>query len=95
MSNGSRVENLRFLANAQKQINKVSKHLRRIHSPQKRKNKASRRWKKIRKKVSKLQNKVADRRQNWVHQTAIEITSTNSLVATEELSVKNMTRKTG
>jgi len=93
MSDGTKVDNPRFLATAQKQINKVSRQLRRKRSPQKRKTKASRRWKKTRKKVSLLQNKVANRRQNWVHQTATEITSANSLVATEELAVKNMTRK--
>ncbi len=92
MSDGTKVDNPRFLATAQKDINKVSKQLRRKRSPQ-RKTKASRRWKKVRKQVSKLQNKVANRRQNWVHQIATEITSTNSLVATEELAVKNMTAK--
>jgi putative transposase len=92
-SDGTKIENPRFLANAQKQINKVSKQLRRKRKPEKRKAKASRRWKKARKKVSKLQNQVANRRQNWVHQIATQIVSTNSLVATEELTVKNMTRK--
>jgi putative transposase len=93
-SDGTKIENPRFLANAQKQINKVSKQLRRKRKPEKRKAKASRRWKKVRKKVSKLQNKVGLRRQNWVHQIATQIVSNNSLVATEELTVKNMTRKT-
>jgi len=93
MSDGSKVDNPRFLAFAQKDINKVSKQLRRKRKPEKRKTKASRRWKKVRKKVSKLQNKVANRRQNWVHQTATQIVSTNSLVATEELAVRNMTAK--
>ncbi len=93
MSDGTKIDNPRFLASAQKHINKVSKRLRRKRSPQRRKVKASRRWKKTRKKVSLLQNKVANRRQNWVHQTATEIISANSLVATEELQVKNMTRK--
>lgn len=93
MSDGTKIDNPRFLATAQKDINKVSKQLRRKRSPQKRKIKASRRWKKVRKKVSKLQNKVANRRQSWVHQVATEITSANSLVATEELAVKNMMAK--
>lgn len=93
MSDGTKIDNPRFLANAQKQINKVSKQLRRKRSPHKRKTKASRRWKKVTKKVSKLQHKVANRRQNWVHQTATQIVSANSLIATEELAVKNMTRK--
>lgn len=93
MSDGTLIDNPRFLATAQKQINKASKQLRRKRNPQKRKVKASRRWKKARKKVSLLQTKVANRRQNWVHQVAAEITSANSLVATEELAVKNMTAK--
>lgn len=92
-SDGTKIENPRFLANAQKQINKASKQLRRKRKPEKRKAKASRRWKKARRKVSRLQNKVANRRQNWVHQVAKEITSDNSLIATEELAVKNLTRK--
>lgn len=93
MDDGTKIDNPRFLATAQKQINKVSKQLRRKRSPQKRKTKASRRWKKVRKQVSKLQSKVANRRQNWVHQVAAQIVSSNSLVATEELTVKNMTAK--
>lgn len=93
MDNGTKIDNPRFLANAQKQINKVSKQLRRKRSPQKRKVKASRRCKKTRKQVSKLQIKVANRRQNWVHQVAAQIVSSNSLVATEELTVKNMTAR--
>lgn len=93
MSDGSKIVNPRFLKVAQKEINKVSKQLRRKRKPEKRKTKASRRWRKVRKQVSKLQNKVANRRQNWVHQVATQIVSNNSLVATEELAVKNMTAK--
>jgi len=93
MDDGTKIDNPRFLANAQKQINKVSKQLRRKRSPQKRKTKASRRWKKVRKQVSRLQNKVANCRQNWVHQVATDIVRCNSLVATEELAVKNITAK--
>jgi putative transposase len=43
--------------------------------------------------VSKLTRKVANQRQNWVHQVAAKIACSNSLVATEKLEVKNMTRK--
>lgn len=122
MNDGTKIDNPRFLANTQKQINKVSKQLRRKRSPQKEpsgcfgtnplprktrlKIKASRRWKKTRKQISRLQSKVANRRQNWVHQVAAQIVSSNSArsfsggnlqkalqraVATEELTVKNMT----
>ncbi len=92
-NNGDKIDNPRFLASAQSDIRKASKKLRRKRKPEKRKFKASRRWKKFRKKVSKLQNKVANRRQDWTHKIAAQITSANSLVATETLNVKNMTAK--
>lgn len=91
--NGDKIDNPRFLASAQADIRKASKQMRRKRKPEKRKSKASRRWKKASCKVSKLQNKVANRRQDWVHQVAAQITRANSLVATETLQVKNMTRK--
>jgi putative transposase len=91
--NGDKIDNPRFLASAQADIRKASKGLRRKQKPQKRKTRASRRWKKARRQVSKLQNKVANRRQDWVHKVAAQITSANSLVATETLNVKNMTAK--
>ncbi|WP_375494337.1 hypothetical protein [uncultured Nostoc sp.] len=57
---------------------------------------ASRRFKKAQSKVSK----VANLRQNWVHQVAAEMVSSNSFssrrsanVATEKLEVPNMTAK--
>ena len=91
--NGDKIDNPRFLASAQADIRKAAKQMRRKRQPQKRKSKASRRWKKASCKVSRLQNKVANRRQNWVHQVAAQITSNNSLVATETLKVKNLTAK--
>jgi len=91
--NGEKIDNPRFLANAQSDIRKASKRLRRKRKPVKGKTKASRRWKKARKQVSKLQNKVANRRQDWTHKVAAQIVGDNSLVATETLQVKNMTAK--
>lgn len=91
--NGNKIDNPRFLASAQADIRKASKQMRRKRKPEKRSHKASRRWKKARKKVSKLQNKVANRRQDWTHKAAAQITSANSLVATETLNVKKMTAK--
>lgn len=94
MSDGTIVENPRFLAAAKVKISKASKVKRRKVKPDfKQKIKASQRWRKANKKVSKLQRKVASLRQNWVHQVAAEIVSSNSLVATEKLNIKNMTRK--
>jgi putative transposase len=55
--------------------------------------KASRRWKKHRQVVSKLQRKVTRQREDWLHKVTSDIVSGNSLVAGEQLSIKNMTRK--
>ncbi|MER3435900.1 MAG: transposase [Leptolyngbya sp. ERB_1_1] len=94
MSDGTMIENPRFMATTQAKIRKVSKQKRRKQSPNfKQKTKASKRWKKASKKVAKLQRKVANQRQDWVHQQAAEIVSRNRLVATEKLNLKGMTSK--
>ena len=92
-SNGNKIEPPRFLKEAQSQINKISKQLRRKRKPEKKKAKASRRWKKTQARLAKLKRKVANKRHNWVHHQAIDIVSFNSLIATEKLQIKNMTRK--
>ena len=93
LSDGTKIENPRFLAAQQKKIKQVSKSLRRKRKPEKNKTKASRRWRKVKYKVRKLHQKVARQRQNWCHQVAVQIVSSNSMVATEKLTLKNMTRK--
>jgi putative transposase len=109
LSDGTKIENPRFLAVQHKKIKRVSKSLRRKRKPEKRcalvgspdvksatrqnKAKASRRWRKVKNKVRKLHQKVARQRQNWCHQVAVQIVSSNSMVATEKLTLKNMTRK--
>jgi len=94
MSDGTMVENPRFLATMKAKISKASIAKRRKVKPDfKKKIKASKRWRKANKKVASLQRKVAFQRQDWVHQTATQIVSSNSMVATEKLNIKNMTRK--
>ncbi len=84
----------KFLRNAEVRIKHESKAKRRKRAPnRKSKVKASRRWKKASERVGKLTRKVAQERQNWIHQLATEIVSRNSLIATEKLEVKNMTRQ--
>ncbi len=98
------VEAPKFLRKAEAQIKQASKSKRRKRAPNTRfaasafgyrqsKVKASRRWKKASNRVGKLTRKVANQRQNWVHQVATQIVACNSLVATEKLEVKKMTRK--
>jgi putative transposase len=77
----------KFYRIAEQKIKKASKEKRRKRAPNRNKKiKASRRYK-------KAQTKVANQRQNWVHQVAVEIISSNSFIATEKLEVKNMTSK--
>ena len=92
-SNGGKIEPPKFLKEAQSQINKISKQLRRKRKPEKRKVSASRRWKKTQARLAKLKRKVANKRQNWVHHQAVDIVSCNSLIATEKLQISNMTRQ--
>jgi putative transposase len=94
LSDGTKLDNPRFLAKTQSKIRQVSKQKRRKRAPNvKRKIKASKRWKKAAQKVAKLQRKAAHQRQDWAHQVAAEIVSGHSLVATEKLNIKGMTRK--
>ncbi len=73
------VEAPKFLRKAEAQIKTASKSKRRKQAPNyKKKVKASRRWKKASNRVSELTRKVANQRQNWVHQVATEIASSNS-----------------
>jgi putative transposase len=88
------VEAPKFLRSSEAKIKHASKAKRRKRAPnRKSKVKASRRWKKASNRVSKITRKVANQRQDWVHQVATEITRSNSLVATEKLEVKKMTSK--
>ena len=93
-SNGELIENPRFIQQSQSKINRIAKKGRRKKAPNyKKRQQASRRWKKANKAVSKIQAKVARQRQDWQHQVATQIVSCNSLVATEKLNLKGMTRK--
>jgi putative transposase len=94
MSDGTIVDNPRFLAKSTKKIKRASSLKRRKRAPNFRKKvKVSKRWKKATLRVAKLQRKVANQRQDWIHKVAAEIVSGNSVVATEELNFKGMTSK--
>lgn len=92
--NHQQIDAPKFLRNAEQKVKKVSKEKRRKRAPNRNKKvKASRRFKKVQLRISKILRKVANQRQDWVHQVAAEIVSSNSFVATETLVVKNMTSK--
>ena len=96
-TNGSEnglVQAPRFFRKAEQRNKQLGKAKRRKRAPNfKKKVKASRRWKKTQKLVSKLNRKVANQRQNFVHQETTRIISGNSTVVTEKLEVKNMSAK--
>lgn len=93
-SNGELIENPRFLASSSQKIKQASRKLRKKRAPNFRKKiKASKRWRKARKNVSRLQQKVQGQREDWQHKVAAQIVSCNSMVATEKLNLKGMTRK--
>jgi putative transposase len=84
----------RFFRKAEQKNKQLGKAKQRKRSPNhKKKIKASRRWKTAQKQVSKLNKKVANQRQNWVHHETTRIVSGNSTVVTEELEVKRMSAK--
>lgn len=91
-SNGDFIDNPKFLKNAQVKIKTLAKKAKRKRNP-KPKVKPSRRWKKAARTVGKIQSKVGRQRQNWQHQISTEIVSVNSLVVTEQLNLKGMTKK--
>ena len=93
-SDGTIIDNPRFLKQSQQKVNRLAQKSRRKRAPNfKKRIRPSRRWKKANKDVSKIQSKVARQRQDWQHKVAAEIVSCNSFVATEKLNLKNLTRK--
>lgn len=93
-SDGTIIDNPRFIKQSQEKVNRLAKKSRRKRAPNyKKRIRPSRRWKKANKAVSKIQSKVARQRQDWQHKVASEIVSSNSFVATEKLNLKNLTRK--
>lgn len=94
MSDGTKIENPRFLATTQSRVCQASKEKRRRQAPnRKKKIKSSRRWKKAQQRVSKLTRKSARQRTDWAHKVTAQIVSKNSLVVTEKLNIKNMTSR--
>jgi putative transposase len=92
--NHSFVKAPKFLRNSEAKIKHLSKGKRRKVAPsKKKKQKASSRWKKTQSKISKVTRKVANQRDNWVHQVSADIIGCNSFVATEKLEVKKMTAR--
>lgn len=95
LATAPQVEPPKFLRKAEKEVKHLSREKRKKRAPNGRqKVKASSRYKKAQKRVSKVIRKVANCRQNWVHDIASRVIKSGySLVAMEKLEVKHMTRK--
>jgi putative transposase len=88
------ISNPRFTQVADKKVKQQSKKLRRKRAPNRKKGLlASNRWKKARKRVSKLQRKVANQRWDWQHKVTSDIASRHDIGVTEKLNTRAMTRK--
>ncbi len=88
----SEITNPRFIRQSEQKIKTLGKRMRRKDAPLKN-HRPSKRWKKANKQVSKLQRKVGNQRKNWQHQVTSDIASRYDIGVTEDLLVKNMTRK--
>jgi putative transposase len=94
MSDGGMISLPKSLKVLDRQIKTAEKSKRRKQRPNRNQNqKGSWRWKKAVKRVSFLKRKQKHIRHDWVHQVASQIVSDNSLVATEKLNLRGMTRK--
>lgn len=88
------LSNPRFTAVAEKKVKNESKKLRRKRAPNRKKGiSASNRWKKARKKISKLQRKIANQRSDWQHKVTSDLASRYDIGVTEKLNTQAMTRK--
>jgi putative transposase len=94
MSDGEMIEAPQFMAKSAQKIRSASKAKRKKRAPnRKKKIKSSKRWRKAQKKVSILTRKSGRQRDDWAHKVSAKIVSGNSLICTEKLNVKGMTRK--
>jgi putative transposase len=91
-SEGELIDNPKFLKQAQKKIRQIAKKARGKRIGRKGV-KPSRRYRKAQKALGKIQSKVGRQRQDWQHQISSKIVSDNSLIATEKLNLKAMTKK--
>ncbi len=82
-SNGNRLPNPHFYRNAEKRL----KHLNRVLS---RRTKGSHSWWKAVRAVARLNEKIADRRGNFIRQAVSRLVGENQVICVEDLNVKGM-----
>ena len=85
LSNGEYIEPINALAHLKGKLAKLQRQL-------KNKTKFSNNWKKLKLKISRLHNRIANIRKNFLHQTSSAISKNHAVVYMEDLQVSNMSK---
>ncbi len=85
LSNGNKIKNPRYLLNSENRLKKLQRKLSR-------KKKGSNNRKKFILRVAKLHNKIQNQRTDFLHKLSYSITKNYSLIAIENLQIKNMVK---
>ncbi len=83
LSDGTKIENPKWLSKAEKRIKKVQRELSR-------KQKDSKNYEKTRLYLAKLHEKVANQRKDFLHKVSSKIINENQVIVLEDLKVRNM-----
>ena len=85
LSNGEYIEPINALTHWKGKLAKLQRQL-------KNKTKFSNNWKKLKLKISRLHNRIANIRKNFLHQTSSAISKKHAVVYMEDLQVSNMSK---
>lgn len=85
LSNGEYIEPINALTHWKGKLAKLQRQL-------KNKTKFSNNWKKLKLKISRLHNRIANIRKNFLHQTSSAISKNHAVVYMEDLQVSNMSK---
>lgn len=85
LSDGTKVENPRYLINAETRLKVLQQRLSR-------KQKGSENWKKAKKKVARLHEHIKNQREDFLHNLSKKLISENQAIAVEDLNVKGLVK---
>jgi putative transposase len=85
LSNGTEIENPKFLRSKEKQLKRVQQRFSRMK-------KGSENWLKQLKKVQQIHTKVANQRKDFLHKTSFNLARSYSMICVEELKINQMKR---
>ena len=85
LSNGTKIENPKFLIKSEKKLTRLQRQLSRKKRGSANRNKA-------RIKVAKLHEKIFNQRQDFLHKASLAVVKQFKLISVEKLQIKNMTK---